>query len=166
MVQTSNDLPAETRKKNCALLNERLRDSIKLGLNAKQAHWNVKGVNFIGNRAFSNQQLRDIISTTQAGWFDFLKGTSVYDPDRLSLDRELLRQYYMKNGYADVRITTANAELDRDGSGFYITFAIDEGVPYNFGPVTLESSLAGVDTGKVRGDVLTVQGEVYNGAYI
>jgi outer membrane protein insertion porin family len=126
----------------------------------------VKGVNFIGNRAFSNQQLRDIISTTQAGWFDFLKGTSVYDPDRLSLDRELLRQYYMKNGYADVRITTANAELDRDGSGFYITFAIDEGVPYNFGPVTLESSLAGVDTGKVRGDVLTVQGEVYNGAYI
>jgi starvation-inducible DNA-binding protein len=47
MVQTRNDLPAETRKKNCTLLNERLRDSIKLGLNAKQAHWNVKGVNFI-----------------------------------------------------------------------------------------------------------------------
>jgi starvation-inducible DNA-binding protein len=47
MVQTRNDLPTETRKKNCLLLNERLRDSIKLGLNAKQAHWNVKGVNFI-----------------------------------------------------------------------------------------------------------------------
>ena len=63
----------------------------------------VKGVNFVGNRAFNDQQLRDIISTTQAGWFDFLKGTSIYDPDRMSLDRELLRQYYLKNGYADAR---------------------------------------------------------------
>ena len=35
----------------------------------------VKGINFVGNRAFSDSQLRDIISTTQSGWFDFLKGT-------------------------------------------------------------------------------------------
>ena len=62
----------------------------------------VKGINFVGNHAFSDSQLRDIISTTQTGWFDFLKGTAVYDPDRMSLDRELLRQYYLKNGYADV----------------------------------------------------------------
>ena len=64
----------------------------------------VQGINFIGNRAFSDSQLRDIITTSQSGWFDFLKGTNVYDPDRLSLDRELLRQYYLKNGYADVRV--------------------------------------------------------------
>ena len=63
----------------------------------------VKGINFIGNYAFSDSQLRDIISTTQSGWFDFLKGTSIYDPDRMSLDRELLRQYYLKNGYADAQ---------------------------------------------------------------
>lgn len=47
MTATRNDLPADKRTKICALLNERLRDSIKLGLCAKQAHWNVKGVNFI-----------------------------------------------------------------------------------------------------------------------
>lgn len=47
MIQTRNDLAADIRKKICTLLNERLRDSIKLGLNAKQAHWNVKGLNFI-----------------------------------------------------------------------------------------------------------------------
>ena len=76
----------------------------------------VKGINFVGNRAFSDSQLRDIISTTQPGWFDFLKGTSVYDPDRMNLDRELLRQYYLKNGYADVSVTAANAEIDPDGA--------------------------------------------------
>ena len=126
----------------------------------------VKGVNFVGNHAFNNQQLRDIISTTQAGWFDFLKGTSVYDPDRMSLDRELLRQYYLKNGYADARVTAATAELDRDGSGFYITFGIEEGEPYNFGSVNIESALPGVVPDALRGQLLTIPGETYNGSLI
>jgi outer membrane protein insertion porin family len=124
----------------------------------------VKGINFVGNHAFSDAQLRDIISTTQSGWFDFLKGTSVYDPDRMNLDRELLRQFYLKNGYADVRVTAANAELDRDGSGFFINFAIDEGQLYTFGAVTIESSLPGADPNTLIGDVLTEQGETYNGS--
>lgn len=47
MINTRNDLPKANREKICELLNDRLRDSIKLSLCAKQAHWNVKGVNFI-----------------------------------------------------------------------------------------------------------------------
>ena len=126
----------------------------------------VKGIHFTGNQAFSDVQLRDIISTTQSGWFDFLKGTSVYDPDRLSLDRELLRQYYLKNGYADARVISANAELDSDGSGFFVNFTVDEGEQYTFGSVTIESTLAGVNLASLNGQLLTQQGETYNGAYI
>lgn len=106
----------------------------------------VKGIAFVGNHAFSDEQLRDIISTTQSGWFDFLKGTAVYDPDRINLDRELLRQYYLKNGYADARVISANAELDVDGSGFFIVFTVEEGAPYVFGAVNIESALAEVQT--------------------
>lgn len=123
----------------------------------------VQGVNFVGNYAFSDAQLRDIVSTTQAGWFDFLKGTSIYDPDRMNLDRELLRQFYLKNGYADVRVLAANAELNREGSGFFLNFAIDEGERYQFGYVTIESSLPEVDPHRLAGDVLTRQGDIYNG---
>jgi outer membrane protein insertion porin family len=126
----------------------------------------VKGINFTGNHVFSDSQLRDVISTTQTGWLDFLKGTSVYDPDRMNLDRELLRQYYLKNGYADVRVVASNAELDRDSSGFFINFAIEEGELYNFGSVTIESSLPGVDPNKLINEVLTNQGETYNGTDI
>lgn len=124
----------------------------------------VKGINFVGNYAFSDDQLRDIISTTQAGWFDFLKGTAVYDPDRMNLDRELVRQYYLKNGYADARIVSADAELDRDGSGFVITFAIEEGERYNFGAVQIENGLAGLEPTALNGNILTYQGDIYNGA--
>ena len=126
----------------------------------------VKGVNFIGNRAFTDSQLRDIVTTTQAGWFDFLKGTSVYDPDRMNLDRELLRQFYLKNGYADARVISANAELDRDGSGFFITFTIEEGELYHFGPMTIESALAELDGESLRGELLTNTGAVYDASRI
>jgi outer membrane protein insertion porin family len=122
----------------------------------------VNGINFTGNSAFSDSQLRDVISTTQSGWFDFLKGNSIYDPDRLSLDRELLKQYYLKNGYADVRVVSANAELDREGKGFFINFAVEEGELYNFGAVTVESQLPGLDANSLTGILLTDQGETYN----
>jgi outer membrane protein insertion porin family len=122
----------------------------------------VKAINFIGNRAFNDAQLRDIITTTQSSLFDFIKGTNIYDPDRLALDRELLRQYYLKNGYADARIVSAGAELDRDGSGFYITFVIDEGELFKFGSVQIESLLPGVDTEALRREVTTVSDRTFD----
>jgi outer membrane protein insertion porin family len=122
----------------------------------------VKAINFIGNRAFSDSQLRDIISTTQSNLFDFLKGTNIYDPDRLMLDRELLRQYYLKNGYADAQVISAGAELDRDGSGFFITFVIEEGELFKFGSIDLESALPTVNTGALRSDVLTESGRTFD----
>jgi len=126
----------------------------------------VKGITFTGNYAFSDSQLREIISTTQSGWFDFLKGTSIYDPDRMSLDRELLRQYYLKNGYADATVVAANAELDTDGSGFFVNFAIEEGQRYNFGQITVENSLQGLNPSGLNAEILTEQGDIYNAADI
>ncbi|KAB2917048.1 MAG: outer membrane protein assembly factor BamA [Hyphomicrobiaceae bacterium] len=122
----------------------------------------VKSINFVGNKAFSDSQLRDIITTTQSGLFDFIKGTNIYDPDRLALDRELLRQYYLKNGYADMRVVSAGAELDRDGSGFFITFVVDEGELFNFGNVDIESTLSGVDPKALRGHLLTSSGATFD----
>lgn len=126
----------------------------------------VKGIHFVGNHAFSDSDLRDVISTTQKGWLDFLKGTSIYDPDRMNLDRELLRQYYLKNGYADAQVTAANAELDRDGSGFFVTFAIEEGEQYDFGAVNIESSVAAIDAATFKSELTTKEGDTYDASNI
>lgn len=126
----------------------------------------VKSIQFIGNRAFSDSQLKDIITTSQQGWFDFIKGTAFYDPDRVNLDRELLRQYYLKNGYADARVVSGTADLDRDGSGFFLTFVVEEGEIYNFGDVQVQSALAGVTPQELMGEVLTKRGALYNAAEI
>ena len=122
----------------------------------------VKSINFIGNRAFSDSQLRDIISTGETGWLSFLKSNNIYDPDRVNLDRELLRQYYLKNGYADARVVSAAVDLDREGKGFFITYTIEEGDLYKFGPVSVQSAVASVDANSLKSELLTQPGEIYN----
>jgi len=122
----------------------------------------VRAINFIGNTAFSDSQLRYVISTTQTNILSFLKSTNIYDPDRLSLDRELLRQFYLKNGYADVRVLSATADLDRDGGGFFITFTLDEGPKYRFGDMDVETSLPSLDPRSLRSSIVTRTGRVFN----
>ena len=48
MYETSNDLAPATRRSAVEMLNEHLADAIDLHLQAKQAHWNIKGPNFVG----------------------------------------------------------------------------------------------------------------------
>ncbi|MEZ5926669.1 MAG: outer membrane protein assembly factor BamA [Hyphomicrobiaceae bacterium] len=122
----------------------------------------VQNISFIGNKAFSDSQLQDVITTTETNWFSFLKSTDIYDADRLNLDKELLRQFYLKNGYADVQIISAVADLDPSGDGFYLTFTVEEGEPYVFGAITVESNMAEIEASSLTGEVLTSQGETYN----
>ncbi len=126
----------------------------------------VKSINFSGNRSFTDSQLRDILTTSESGWLDFFKSNVVYDPDRLNLDRELLRQYYLKNGFADARVVAAAVDIDRQGQGFYITFTVEEGPLYKFGAIRVESTVASVDATGLNAQLLTNQGDLYNGSLI
>ncbi len=126
----------------------------------------VLSIAFIGNRAFSDSQLRGVITTTESNLLSFLKSTDIYDPDRLNLDRELLRRYYLKNGYADARVISAVADLDPEGKGFFITFTVEEGELYNFGKIDVESTLPSVDPNSLRPELLTEEGEIYNAEQI
>ena len=71
-----------------------------------------------------------MIKTCESNWLSFLKTNDIYDPDRIEADRDLLRRYYLKNGYADVRIVSATGEYDPTAKGFIITFTIEEGAQY------------------------------------
>ncbi len=122
----------------------------------------VAGINFIGNQAFSDTELRGVITTTESSFLDFLKPTSIYDPDRFNLDRELLRRYYLKNGYADMQVVSAAADVDREGKGFFLTFTVDEGSLYHFGGVDVESTLSNFAPDSVRGRLLAHSGDIYN----
>ncbi len=126
----------------------------------------VMAINFIGNKSFSDAELRDAITTTQTNILDFLRSTSIYDPDRLNLDRELLRQFYLKNGFADMRVVSALADTDRDGKGFFVTFTVDEGPRYSFGALNVETDLRTVDAKAMEKHISGSSGETYNAEFV
>ncbi len=122
----------------------------------------VKDIKFVGNKAFSDYKLKDVITTTTTNWLSFLKSTDVYDPDRINADQELIRRFYLKNGYADFRILAASAELEPDGKAFVITFTIEEGPQYSFGTVDIVSNIKDVPAANLRNALRMTSGQVYN----
>ncbi|MEQ9518825.1 MAG: outer membrane protein assembly factor BamA [Parvibaculum sp.] len=126
----------------------------------------IGGINFVGNNAFSDGRLREVISTAESAWWKFLSSADNYDPDRLSYDRELLRRFYLSNGYADFRVASAVADLSRDGEEFYITFTVEEGEAYTFGPSEVTTELDKLDLEKLNSLVLTAEGEEYDAGLI
>ncbi|MBW8856992.1 MAG: outer membrane protein assembly factor BamA, partial [Bradyrhizobium sp.] len=77
----------------------------------------VKQVEFIGNSAYSSYRLKDIIKTHESNLLSFLGGNDVYDPDRVEADRDLIRRFYLKNGFADVQVVAALTEYDPERKG-------------------------------------------------
>jgi outer membrane protein insertion porin family len=105
----------------------------------------VARINFVGNRAFSDSKLREIVGTREQAWYRFFSSSDQFDPDRLAFDRELLRRYYLRAGYADVQVTNATAELAPDRSGFFLTYTIDEGPRYRVGKVEVVSNVRNLE---------------------
>ncbi len=126
----------------------------------------VRSINFVGNRQFGDSTLRGVIDTKESRWYRFLSTADTYDPDRITYDRELLRKFYLSEGYADFRVVSAVAELTPDRDGFVVTFTVDEGERYRFGKVDVDIKLKDLTREAVL-PLLTVQsGDWYNGAAV
>src|SRR6202047_1066679 len=104
----------------------------------------IQSINFVGNRVFAAGQLRKVIQTKESRWYRLFGSDDNYDPDRLTYDRELLRKFYLSEGYADFRVVSAVAELAPARGGFLITFTLDEGERYRFGKIGVVSAIKDV----------------------
>lgn len=122
----------------------------------------IKSIRFVGNKEFSDSALRAELSTREERWYRFFASDDRYDEDRVKFDEELLRRFYLKNGYADFRVTTSNAELSEDKESFYLTFTLDEGPRYKVNSIAIDSNLRGFDASPLRDDVTFVPGQWYN----
>jgi outer membrane protein insertion porin family len=105
----------------------------------------VMRVNFLGNKEFSDNDLRDVVVTEQTTWYKFFSSNANYDPDRLEYDKEQLRKHYRNRGFYDFRVISAVAELAPDKNGFVITYTLEEGPEYKFGKISVETELKKLD---------------------
>jgi outer membrane protein insertion porin family len=126
------------------------------------AKTDVKTINFVGNHAYSSYRLKDEVKTVETGLLAFLQTANIYDPDRLEADRELLRRFYLKHGYIDVRIVSAVGEFDPAQQGFIITFTIEEGEQYRIGTVEVRSKIPALSPRLLEPRLRMSSGDVYN----
>src|SRR4051812_36153342 len=122
----------------------------------------VKQVEFMGNVAYSSYRLKDIIKTRESNLLSFLGGNDVYDPDRVEADRDLIRRFYLKNGYADVQVVAALTEYDPERKGFLVTFKIEEGQQYRVASVDFQTSISTLDVAGLRSFSRVGVGGLYN----
>lgn len=105
----------------------------------------IERLSFVGNRAFSDRRLRQVLETKQAGLLRNLIQRDTYVAERLQLDRKVLTDFYLSRGYIDFQVLDASAEVSRERDATFVTFTVREGVPYSIGNVTTVSEVAGLD---------------------
>jgi len=122
----------------------------------------IKTIGFTGNEAFSDGQLRDVIGTAEHSWWNFFQKNDTYDPDRLEYDKELLRRHYLRHGYADFNIISADAQLSPNGDYFEIAFSVEEGPRYTIADVAVNIGNTNLDPEKLKEVIKTGVGDDYN----
>ncbi len=122
----------------------------------------IERVSFVGNRAFSDRRLRQVLETKQANFLRaFLRSDTLIE-DRIAFDKQVLRDFYLSRGYVDFRVNSANVEFTREHDAFYLVVNVTEGQQYKFGKITTVSEMPGVDAAAYQKVIQAKPGKVYS----
>ena len=123
----------------------------------------ISRIAVVGNKAYSEGRLREVIASREQAFWRILSTSDTYDPERVNFDKELLRRFYLKNGYADFEVTSTTAELSPDRRSFFVTFTVNEGQRYRVGSVSVDSKLRNLEGSTLTPAVTVSEGETYDG---
>ena len=104
-----------------------------------------EGISFVGNRSFSDRRLKQVLQTKQAGFLRQLIKSDTFVPERLEVDKQMLRDFYMSRGYIDVQVVDATGQLSRERDATFVTYTVKEGQSWKIGRVSTVSEVEGVD---------------------
>ena len=122
----------------------------------------IERLNFVGNRAFSDRRLRQVLETKQAGFLRNLIQRDTFVAERLELDKRVLTEFYLSRGYIDFQILDASAEVSRERDATFVTFTVREGLSYTIGNVSVVSEVEGVSADAYEAVARIRTGQVYS----
>ena len=122
----------------------------------------IATINFVGNNAYSDRRLAEVISTKRTNLLSFISRNDIYDEDRIKADEEALRRFYFNKGYADFQVVASDAQLDDATNKYTVTITVEEGDRYKFGDVSVESTVEGITSEDLAGAVETQAGKTYS----
>lgn len=122
----------------------------------------ITDIKFEGNKKFSDRTLRGEILSREHAWWRFMTQFDTFDEDRIQYDAQMLRQFYLRNGYIDFNVTDTNGTFTPDREYYSVLFTVNEGDKYEYGKISIDNPFDDVPD-DVLNDVLVVKsGDVYN----
>ncbi len=122
----------------------------------------IASIAFTGNSSFDAGTLKSVIQTKETNLMSWLFKDDLYDEDKIAVDRELIRMFYVDHGFPDAQVLSAIGEFDASKNAYFINFSISEGDRYKFGDIGIETSIAGLDTNALKSKILTTKGSTYS----
>ncbi len=123
----------------------------------------ISRIVYVGNHVFGAATLATVISSREEAWWRFFSNSDSYNPERVRYDEELLRRFYLRNGYVDFRVTHVQAELSPDHRSFIVTFVLSEGSRYRVSSVAVVSHLPKVSGASLEPLLAIGKGDWYDG---
>ncbi len=126
----------------------------------------VSKITIIGNSAFSDKEIKKIMTTKTRSLLKFWSAGGAYDPDRIEYDKELIKEFYSENGYVNFAFTSSIAQLINSSNNFEIIFTVSEGDQFNFGDLKVNTKLKKLDSEILTNNLAPNKGNIFNSKII
>ena len=126
----------------------------------------IDEINFVGNKSISSDRLRSAMVSKEKAWWNPFGSHTNFDPDQLEYDKELVRRFYLKNGFADVQVTSAEAHLKPNGNAFEVVITVQEGPRYAIKDVAVNVGTANLNGDALRKKVRTGAGDTFDASKV
>ncbi len=121
----------------------------------------IKKINFFGNHKFSDDDLKNVITTKESRWYKFLSSSDIYDSNRIEYDKEKLRVFYHNRGFADFATISAISQINKKKDKFTINFLVNEGVKFKFGSSNITNYIKDFDEEILKKEITIKKGKMY-----
>ena len=126
----------------------------------------ISQIDFVGNKSFSDRQLRDVIKSKRAGVFSSFFTSDNYSEDSQEADKYLLKKFYNDQGFPDAKVIASLGGFKDGGDSAFLTYSIYEGPYFDFGEVSIRSMVKGISPSIYEKSVVASQGDKFNSSQI
>ncbi len=126
----------------------------------------IERISFVGNRTYSENRLRRVLETKQAGILRSIISRDTFVEDRIAFDRRALTDFYQSRGYVDFQVQNVDVSLTRERDAYLVTFNVQEGQQFRIGDVSVTSDIPEADAAVFRAEMRLRPGVVYSPSLI
>jgi len=99
----------------------------------------IKTISFEGNKAFTDDELKDMMEISESGFFHFITDSGLLKKDTLTEDIAKIKAFYHNHGYINASI--AEPEITHDEEWIYVSITVSEGKQFNVGKIEITGDL-------------------------